>query len=216
MKKSRISIIAFIICLAVSPASATVNKSIHIKDGEHLSRNLSSVNGSITIGDDCVIRGKSHTVNGSIRVGRGSEVRTLSTVNGRIVVRKESEVAGRISTVNGSISCESGVKVDDYVKTVNGSISLDRTRVGNDLTTNNGHVRVENSSYVGGDIIIRKNHNPFRFLRLKRKKISVYVTDGSVVQGDIINQDRYKDVTIFLDSSSRIEGEVKNAEIEKI
>lgn len=213
MRKTTILIVLAVFCLAVPSAQATVNKSIRIADGEHINNNLKSVNGSITIGEECVIRGKSSTVNGSIRVGRSSEVRTLSTVNGRITVRKNTTVDGRISTVNGSISCESGVEVEDEIKTVNGSVSLDNTGVLEDVTTNNGQVRVENGSRVGGDIIIRKNNNPFRFLFPKRKKINIYVTDGSVVRGSIINYDKYKDVKVYLDSSSRIEGDVEGAKV---
>ena len=69
--------IVFLILFNSACESTSVNKSIHIEDGEKVSGDISSVNGSIRIGKDCQVNGDCQTVNGIIEIGQNSVVEDI-------------------------------------------------------------------------------------------------------------------------------------------
>jgi predicted acyltransferase (DUF342 family) len=197
--------IAFIGC------DVSVNKSIHIEDGKEVHRSLSSVNGSIKIGSDCEIHGNAKTVNGSIRVGDGSKVEDLSTVNGRVEIGDKVSVDGAMKTVNGRIRAGKKSEIREHVKTVNGSITLEGTIVGRDIETNNGDITLMDGAVVSGDIIVHKSNS----FSSRIRRMTIKLSGGSVVEGDINVKDRKIDATVILEDGSEVKGDVRGAKVDK-
>ena len=232
MRKKYLYFVVFSLAafLVMPGCNVSVNKSIHIDDGETVDNSQSTVNGSIYIGSDCKVKGSCNTVNGKIKVGSNSEVRSLKTVNMGITIGEDSYVDGNASTVNGSINCKAGVKIDGSATTVNGSIKCDsgakingdattvngkielkKTVVKEDIRTHNGDITLMNESIVYGDIVIRRSHNITR--RHRRLKISI--AEGSIVKGDIINKDDDIDVKVYLTGGGKVIGKIRGAELIK-
>jgi len=188
----------------------SVNRSIHVRDGEH-SGGLTSVNGSIHVGSRCRVDGSSHTVNGSIEVGDDSRVRDLETVNGRIRLGSNVDVNGLAKTVNGSITCGSGSKIHGRLTTVNGRIELRNTEVDEEVSTVNGDVLLREKSVVRGDIVIKGRHGYL----FNQQRLEIRISDGSRVEGGIIVRDEDVEVKVYLSKDSIIKGEIKNAQVIK-
>ncbi len=191
-------------------ADVTINKSIDIDDGKTSSSGYSSVNGSIEIGDECTIKGGCNSVNGRIRVGDDSIVRDLRVVNGSIHVGDEVIVNGDVTTVNGRVSIEDGSSVKGAVTTVNGSIELDGSTVTSDVSTVNGNIELMDGALVKGNIIIRDANS----WSGKKRRISIYITGDSRVEGDIVNEDANAKVTVHLEDGSEIVGKLKRVTLE--
>lgn len=208
----------------------SVNKSVHVRDGETLDHGASSVNGSIIIGSNCRVRGGSSTVNGGIRVGKNSEVGSLKTVNsgirvgedsyvdgsvgtvnGRVKLNAGARVDGEVTTVNGSITCEPGVKIAGKATTVNGKINLAQTEVKEDIKTHNGHITLVDKSVVHGDIVIGKTHG----FSSRTRRLDIRIEGDSLVKGDIIVKDDRRKVTVYLSGGGKVEGKIRNAEVVK-
>ena len=193
----------------IAGCNLSVNKTVHIKDGETVSRSLNSVNGGIIIGSNCRIDGNCRSVNGSIEVGSDSEVQSLETVNGRIEIGEAVNVDGNVKSINGGVTCDAGVGIDGYITSINGSIDLRKTTVEQDLNTYNGDITLMDRCLIHGDIIIKKSKgNSDKIRRLKIK-----ITDNSVVEGDIVVKDRDVEVKVYLSQGGKVNGKIENAEI---
>ena len=185
----------------------SVNRSIHVNDGENTGAQT-SVNGSIHIGARCRIEGDCRTVNGSIHVGDGSRVRDLDTVNGRISLADGVDVDGDVTTVNGSIVCGAGSKVHGRVSTVNGRIELTNCEVDEELSTVNGDIELLKKSLVHGDIVIKGRHGGL----FDHAHLSIWIKEGSRVEGGIIVRDPDVDVKVYISKDSSVKGKIENAQ----
>ena len=192
-------------------ADVPINKSIDVRDGKTVSGGYSTVNGSIDIGSECTIKGGCNSVNGRIRIGDDSSVRDLRVVNGSIRVGGEVVIDGDVITVNGRVAIEEGSSVTGDVTTVNGSIELDGTSVSGDVCTVNGNIELMDGAVVEGDIIIRDANSWSR----RTRRISIYITGDSIVEGNIINEDRSAKVTVHLEDGSKVLGKMKRVTLKK-
>jgi len=209
MKSQHLLNLVFILVIFILGCNMSVNRSIHVKDGETINHSLNSVNGSVIIGSDCVVRGNCRSVNGKIEVGNNSEVEDLQTVNGRISVGMNVEVDGDIESVNGPVTCDQGVKVTGKVASINGSIDLDRTYVRRNIVTYNGHITLSNKSIAQQNIIIkdsRSKSDSFRPLKIR-------IEDESMVEGDIIVRNDDKTVNVYLVNGGKVNGRIRGAEV---
>jgi hypothetical protein len=185
----------------------SVNRSVYVRDGGS-SHGLTSVNGSIQVGSRCRVEGGCRTVNGSIQVGDDSRVRDLDTVNGRISIAARVEVDGSVKTVNGSIACGSGSKIRGRLGTVNGRIELHNTEVDEDMSTVNGDIELLAKSLVRGDIVIKGRHGRL----FDHAHLSIWIKEGSRVEGGIIVRDPDVDVKVYISKDSAVAGKIENAQ----
>ena len=201
MKKSAFYMLLF--CTTSFAMGLSINKPVVIGKGER-SGGCSSVNGSITVKEDAKVTGTCRTVNGSIRIDQNCRVEKLQSVNGAVSIGKDTHIDGSIETVNGHVICNERVLVKGDINTVNGSIELYETTIRNDITTHNGSVRLENNSMVLEDIIIKDSHNTGNSPRIEIRIVN------STVEGDVINRDEEKQVTVRMVGKSRVNGELIN------
>ncbi len=194
----------------LSLLTVSCSMSVRVGNGETHNGSLAAVNRKITIGNECTVTGESRTVNGSITVGDNSEVGELRTVNGSIQIGSNTSVNGDASTINGRISCKSGSQVDGTLSTINGAITLTETAVTGNLTTINGNITLARRSKVQGDIVIRSRSDG---TQSQKKSLVIKLSDSSVVEGDIINNDDRYQVQVIIADDSKVLGEIKNAEV---
>lgn len=185
----------------------SVNKTIHIGDGETVKHDLNSVNGSIVIGKDCNVDGRCRTVNGGIEIGQNSQVRALQTINGSISLGRHVIARDKVESVNGSITAETGAQVQGNVSSINGSIKLYHAEVQEDITTVKGNISLADSSVTHGNMIVKNSKGG------SRRSLKIELSGGSVVEGDIMVQDQDANVEVYLLNGSKVSGEVKNAKI---
>ncbi|MDZ7723172.1 MAG: hypothetical protein U5R06_10305 [candidate division KSB1 bacterium] len=202
MKKT--VMLLMLLCTSCFSMGLSVNKSIVVEKGERTG-GCTSVNGSITVKDDAKVYGMCRTVNGQIRIQGNCRVEHVQSVNGSIHIGEATDVEGDISTVNGSVTCKKKVKVDGDIKTVNGYIELVNTTVTDDISTHNGDITLNKNSTVLKDIIIKDSHNSHG----NPNHLKIRIVD-STVEGDIVNRDRQKSVTVYLVGDSRVNGEFLN------
>ncbi len=216
--------------LAVFLMFSSVNKSVTIPDGKKID-SLSSVNGSLTLGDNCSVDGSVTNVNGSIYIGKGTSVkgvvknvnggirlygncvaRDVKSVNGGIKLGENSTINGLIKSVNGSIRIKDGSKIADGIRTVNGSIKISKTRLGDGITTVNGSITITNKSVVKGNILIKESNRNFLglFKSSRHPKVKIRVSGNSVIDGDIINEDKDFDVILIIEDGSKVTGKKIN------
>ena len=174
---------------------------MRVGSGETHHGSLAAVNAGINIGNECTVTGGSRTVNGSITVGDNSEVGELGTINGRIRIGSNTTVNGDASTINGSIRCRAGSRVDGALSTINGAITLTETVVTGNLITINGHITLERRSRVHGDIILRSRWNDDS---PPKKPLVIKLSEGSVVEGDIINEDDRCEVHVIIADDAKL------------
>jgi len=199
--------------LGFGACDASVNSSRRLGDGER-STGLTSVNGSIYVGAKCQVDGGCHTVNGRIEVGDGSRVENLETVNGRIRIGADVTVDGDAEAVNGSIECGAGSKVHGDVSTVNGRVELSGTVVDDEVSTVNGDVLLRQKSVVRGGIVIKGRNN--HFFGGHDHGLEIRVEGGSIVEGGIDVRDPDRKVKVYVDKDSKVDGEIRNAEVIRI
>ena len=142
-------------------------------------------------------------------MGNDSEVGALHTVNGSIRIGSNTTVNGDLGTINGKIRCNSGSQIDGTLSTINGAITLTETAVTGNLETINGNITLERRSRVQGDIVIRSRSSGSK----RKKPLIIKLSDNSVVEGNIINNDDRLDVQVILADDSKVLGEIKNAEV---
>lgn len=202
----------FIGCLLAWPlmAKTTLNSSIYIEAGEHLSNGCTSVNGSIHVGEGARIDGGCRSVNGSIQIESSCKTRDLQAVNGGIEVGEKSQVRGDISSVNGPVQCGNGVYVGGDVQSVNGSIQLDGAEVKEDVETHNGDIELRSGAVVRQDVVVKDSRRQDH-----REKPLQITIDNSVIEGDVINKDDDLDVVVVLCNGGVVKGEVVNARVQR-
>jgi len=186
--------------------------SARVGSGKTHKGSLTTVNTGITIGNGSTVTGTSRTVNGSITVGNDSEVGELHTVNGRIQIGSNTSVNGDASTINGWIRCKSGAQIYGTLSTINGAITLTETVVTRNLKTINGNITLAQKSKVQGDIVIRRRSDE---TQSPKKPLVIKLSDSSVVEGDIINNDDRYQVHVIIADDSKVLGEIKNAEVRR-
>jgi predicted acyltransferase (DUF342 family) len=194
--------------LSFCACDASVNRSQYVRDGES-SAGLTSVNGSIRVGANCTVAGNCRTVNGRIDIGDNSRVEELDTVNGRIVIGANVDVNGDAGTVNGAVECGTGSKVRGRVSTINGRVELRNTTVNDEVSTVNGDVLLSEKSVVRGSIVIKGRHGHFS----GHDRLEIRVAGGSIVEGGIDVRDPERKVKVYIDKESRVNGEIRNAEV---
>ena len=209
MKRLPIGLVLFIFVL--TGCNLEVNKSIDISDGERIKKDLFTVNGSIRIGKDCQIEGNCRAVNGSIDIDDHSKVRDLNSINGGINLGEQVVVKGDVVTVNGPLHAKIGTVIQGEISAINGEIDLTGTEVKEDLVTLSGDVYLRDQTIIRGDIRVDKkgliNDSSNRLY------LTIRVTDGSVVEGDVIVKDKEREVTLDLRRGGRVLGEIRNAEV---
>jgi len=196
------------IFLLFTACNVSVNQSISVENGETREGSLNVVNGSITVGDSCTIKGDCRVVNGNIEIGHDSEVESIKIVNGPIEIGSNSRVHNSVKSVNGSITCAAGVEIGRDVETVNGAIELTRTMVAKSIQTINGDISLLDSSRVAGDIRIEGKSKGGEHRRLEIK-----IKDGSVVEGDVLVEDKRAEVKVYLGHGGQVLGQVLGAEV---
>lgn len=199
------------VALIFAGCNFEVNKSIEIGNDEHVQKNLFTVNGSIRIGKRCQVKGDCRVVNGSITINDDSQARDLNSINGKISLGKKVTIRGDAVTINGAISSEPGTVISGDVSSINGEVDLHGTEVGKDIITKSGDVILRNKSIVRGDIRVDKsgmiNDNSSRLY------VNIRLTDDSVVEGDIIVEEKDREVTVDLRGGGKVLGEIRNAEV---
>jgi DUF4097 and DUF4098 domain-containing protein YvlB len=191
--------------------NVSVNKGIDIPDGSKIHRDQNSVNGNIQIGSDCEIRGVCRSVNGSIEVGDHSKVRKLQSVNGGIRLMEGVEVRNEVEAVNGGVELDKGAKVYGDIKTVNGPIRLDSAMVFRDIVTYNGDITLDNGSLVKGDILIKQSKHGER--HEAERRLTVEITNHSVVEGDVVANNPYLKVDVVLSNGGQLKGKTEKANL---
>jgi DUF4097 and DUF4098 domain-containing protein YvlB len=194
----------------LTACGTSINSDIRVADGEKRSGSLSTVNGRILLGAESEVDGRCRTVNGGIRAEAGSSVGGLATVNGSIHGGERVIVSGDVETVNGSISLEADSRVDGEITTINGAIDLERTTVAGDLRTVHGNIELREGATIKGNLVFERKlgaswsqGNPLR----------VEIADGSVIEGDLIVEDRDLKVEVVLRSGGRVLGQIENAQV---
>jgi len=208
MKKNQALGLLLLSFILFCNCDVSVNRSIHLRDGEH-SGGQTSVNGSIYVGARCRVDGDCRTVNGSIQVGDDSQVGSLDTINGRITLAARVEVDGSASTVNGSIHSGSGSKIHDRLTTVNGRMELQKSEVDEELSTVNGNILLLDRSLVHGNIVIKGRRGHF----FGNRHIEIRIEAGSIVEGNIDVQDPENKVEVYISKDADVKGEIRNAKV---
>lgn len=199
----------FVLPLLFFACNASINETVRLRDGETRTGSINTINGSILIGNNCEVDGDCRSVNGRIEVGKNSRVRNLQAVNGHIRIESGSQVDEDISTLNGPVSCYAGVKVDGSIKSVNGGIELHNVTVGGDLETHNSGILLADKCRIKGDVRIKKSHGR----GMMKQTIEIKIDGGSVVEGDLYNEDPDLGVRVVLASGGKVLGKVDGAEV---
>ena len=208
MRKNTIIALAAFVLLIATGCNAGVNRSFDVADGSSTDGGFNTVNGSIRIGKNANVRGSSHTVNGRISVDDNSKVGGLATVNGSIRIDDSVTIDGDLDSVNGGVRTGTGTQIDGDVSTVNGDVDLAGTVVEGSIKTINGEVTLREASRVTRDVVIERNRGTGG-----RKPLEIRLTDGSVVEGDVIVKTHKRKVTVVLAGGSEVKGEVDGAEV---
>lgn len=189
-----------------------VNSSIRVDAGDTVNGSVSTVNGSVTVGSNCTIDGVVKTVNGGVSIMDKCHVENVKTVNGGIRLGENNRIDGSVSSVNGSVKIKSGSTVGDDVSTVNGMIELTGTTAEKNVETVNGDIYLLKKSRLKGDIVIPER----RGFQLKKSRIKIKISGGSVVEGSIlVESTKNLEVKVYISKDSRVNGDIKNAEVIK-
>lgn len=166
-------------------------------------RDISKVNGGIRVSAEERV-GDISSVNGGIDLGSGASAERLDTVNGGIDLDERVEIEGA-ETVNGGIRVSRDVTVHGSLSTVNGGIQTNAgTVIEERVRTVNGKIRLRDTR-VGEDV--------------QTSNGDILLTDGSVVEGDIVVKGRRswigrffsfdrKPSKIIIDSDSSVLGDI--------
>ena len=164
---------------------------------------ISKVNGGIRIPAEERV-GDISSVNGGIDLGSGASAKRLDTVNGGIDLDKGSEIE-RAETVNGGIRVSRDVTVHGSLSTVNGGIQTGPgTTIEDRVSTVNGKIRLRDT-HIGENV--------------QTSNGDIFLTDGSVVEGDVIVKGRRSwfgrffgfsrgPSKIIIDADSSVEGDI--------
>jgi len=166
-------------------------------------RDISKVNGGIRVSAEERV-GDISSVNGGIDLGSGAVAERLETVNGGIDLDERVEIE-QAETVNGGIRVGQDVTVRGSLSTVNGGIQ-----------TNPGTVIEDRVSTVNGKIRLRDTRVQED---VRTSNGDIFLTDGSVVEGDVIVEGRRSWIgrffnfnrqpsKIIIDSESSVIGDI--------
>jgi hypothetical protein len=210
----RQNIIVILISLTfLAGCNVEVNQSIDTGDDAQIKHDLTTVNGSIRIGKRSKVDGDCRAVNGNIGLDDQAQARDLNTINGRVELGRNVEIRGDIVTINGSIESGPGSVITGELSTINGQIDLRGTEVRQDLYTLSGDVFLREESVIRGDILVQKkgmiNDSSNRLY------LTIRISGGSVVEGNVIVKDKEREVTVDLREGGKVLGEIRNARIEK-
>ena len=97
----------------------------------------------------------------------------------------------------------------ELISTVNGGISLRKTLVQTDITTYNGEVTLLEGSRVLGDLRIKEG----RGSKGHQSTLTIRISGGSVVEGDIIVEDDHRPVKVYLSQGGTVRGAVRGAQL---
>jgi hypothetical protein len=186
---------------STSDGESSVNGSISVGSGAIVTGDLDTVNGRVRIESDATVEDVS-TVNGGVRIDSGSKTESLSTVNGAITVADNVNVDGEIEAVNGEIELGAGSEVRRNVSNVNGEIDLRASKVGGDVSTISGDIKLSESAEVMGDIIIEKP-NGWGWNEKKSRTPEVVIGPGSKVHGEIRVE---RVVTLYISDTAEVGG----------
>lgn len=204
-------------------ACGSVNRTIHVADGEHVPGNLRTVNGALLVGREAVVDGNLNTVNGRIEVGSDSRVGAISTVNGSIRLGESAQagssetvngsvelganarIDGDVEAVNGDIRLKSGARVTGAVQAVNGRLELDGAEAGA-LENMNGGMHLDNGSVVHGELRVRRSRTRPR----PDTTPTIVIGRNCRVVGPLVFE---RPVQLKVHESAEI-GEVRGAEVE--
>lgn len=204
-------VISVFLLASAAFAESSVNKSIHVDEGETVDHGLSSVNGGITVGSRAELLRSADTVNGGISIDDDARTRDLTTVNGSVRVGDRVTVDGDLRSVNGTVKSGQETVVTGTVATVNGVIELRGTTVYEDLRTINGRVVLDRGSRVQGDLVIEETHS--RRWDSRRKPLEIELRDASVIEGDIDVRDQERKVVVRLSGGAAVMGQIRGAEV---
>jgi predicted acyltransferase (DUF342 family) len=210
MKTGR-SVSVFIITAAIlfSGCNLAINHSYGLRDGGILRSGKTVVNGSVHVGSDCKVEGICRSINGTIGIGENSKVESLQSINGGITLEKDVTVHGNVTAVNGSVACMPNTTVQGIVTAINGSIELNNADVERDLKIYNGDISLRNDSMVHGDIIVGRNRGKSdRIINIR-----IEIADGSVVEGDVLVEEKDAEVEVILRGNGKVKGRVRGAEV---
>ncbi|MDH3627450.1 MAG: hypothetical protein OEV00_02785 [Acidobacteriota bacterium] len=209
MKLRYLALFALLLFFLTLPVVAgDINSSVRVGAGETVTDDLSTLNGGIRIGDGATVDGDAESVNGGVEIGRNARVKTVSSVNGGIEIGDGTMIDGDVESVNGSISM--GMRSSaDSVGTVNGSLDLTGVEVAHDVSTYNGDVTLSDGTSVGGDLIIKDTNSRSSD---RRRAVRIYVESGSTVMGDVIVEDKDREVEVYLRGGT-IAGEILGAKV---
>jgi cytoskeletal protein CcmA (bactofilin family) len=118
-------------------------------------------------------------------------------------------VDGDVSSVNGKVDAGPGTEIRGDVSTVNGPIVLAGTTVDRDVRTHNGALTLKAGTRVRGEIRVERS----RGSRPRRSRLEIRLEGGTVVEGDLVVEAGARPVTVYLDSDSSVQGEIRNAEV---
>lgn len=147
--------------------------------------------GSVQGADRVTIDGDVDTGSGSIELGAGSSVR------------------GKIDSGSGSVDFN-GVTVEGPIDTGSGDISLVDCQLRDDLRTTRGEVKLEGSTRVDGDLIIRKS-KCWGICWGDDQPTRVIIGAGASVAGEIRSE---RETELWVHETARI-GKVSGAEVKR-
>lgn len=157
------------------------------------------------------------STNKRVNVPDHTKTGEVSSVNGKLTMG-DHVTAGKVSNVNGKIDIGEHVQVAS-VKSVNGKIAIgEHFSAVDDVTSVNGGIQISEESEVGGDISTVNGSIKLSGVKVSQNLVtkngSVYLNDGSHVEGDIIfqevNKQNYswgnKMPSLKIDESSKVDG----------
>jgi DUF4097 and DUF4098 domain-containing protein YvlB len=200
-------ILISLILIAGCEGNYAINDNVTIAENEQVKGDVATVNGAIKIGSNAVVDGDCRTVNGKISLANGVETGSLMTVNGQITVGKKCTVNGEIATVNGKIVVGDSSRVFGRLGIVNGDIQVSGAWIKSNIESVNGDIYVSNRSVIQGSIELDDVDNATSQSR------KVVIEGGSIVKGNVINQDADYTTLIYVSPDSKVEGEIKGCRI---
>jgi hypothetical protein len=145
----------------------------------------------------------------SVRVPAGTAVGVIDTGSGSIELGAGSSVRGKIDSGSGSVDFN-GVTVEGPIDTGSGDISLVDCQLRDDLRTTRGEVKLEGSTRVDGDLIIRKS-KCWGICWGDDQPTRVIIGAGASVAGEIRSE---RETELWVHETARI-GKVSGAEVKR-
>ncbi|KAA3617802.1 MAG: hypothetical protein D8M58_00360 [Calditrichaeota bacterium] len=202
----RFSFFAFLFLVS---CDVNINKDFVIPDNTTVENDLISVNGNINIGENCIVEANLSTVNGNIEIKKFTRIESsIQTVNGNISIIEKVKVDGDITSLTGLIEINNSTVVGN-VSNISGDIEVNKIELDGDLISNFGKITIENNSEINGSVVIKANDE----IPEKLRNVKIIISDSSVIQGDLVNDNRDVIVSVFIEEGSSIYGEIIDADL---